>query len=368
MKKIKIAHCLCGLEGGVSNVILNYFDHMPLEDYEVHILSNDVTSELYMNHYVSRDFKVIKIPEMLKSPFKSFKAFRRLMKENDYDVVHAHMTLTSIFPLLAARTCGIKVRISHSHLVVNSKGLKNKICMTASRMLRKWAVTDCMACGQDAGRSLFGDSAEFTVLNNALELEKYSFDEAIRGQVRETLGIAPDDFVVGHVGRFTNQKNHRFIIEIFSALLKKEPNAKLLLVGEGELFEEIQGKIRELGIERSVICTGAVNNVNELLSGMDVFLLPSVSEGLPVVAVEAQAAGLPCVMSKNVTEEVGILSTSTYLDLSDSVDVWSDELLRFREVRRDMDTLTVLREKGYDIETEGKKLDSFYKEAVSGRL
>ncbi len=366
MKKIKIAHCVCGLDGGVGNVILNYFDHMPKENYEVHILSNDIKSDLYMEHYVSRGFKVIEIPELLKNPFKSFGTMRRLMKENDYDIVHAHMTLTSIFPLCVAKICGIKVRISHSHLVVNSKGLKNKICMTASRMLRKWAVTDCMACGQDAGRSLFGDKTDFSVLNNALELENYRFDETIRMREREALGIAPDDFVVGHVGRFTNQKNHRFIIEIFSALLKKEPNAKLLLVGEGELFEEIQGKIRELGIERSVICTGAVNNVNELLSVMDVFLLPSVSEGFGIVAVEAQLVQLPCVISDVVPREVSFSDTVDFLPLSESASVWAERILSYKGVRG-MDVMGILREKGYDIETEGKKLDSFYKEAVSGR-
>ena len=364
MSKIKIAHCMCGLDGGVGNVVLNYFDHMPSEDYEVHILSNDVSSELYRKRYEERGYKIIQIPRIGVRPFKSLNTMKNIMIENNYDVVHCHMTLTNIFPLWSAKRVGIKTRISHSHLVIRyGQSIKDNFLLFINHRFIKFLATDLMACGTDAGKCAFKNN-KFIVLNNAIELSMYEYSESVRISEREKLGIHKNDFVIGTVGRFTYQKNPFFLINAFNNLLKKMPNSKLLLIGEGDLFEQIKQQSKELGIEEKVIFTGAVKDVNNKLCAMDVFTLPSFNEGLPVVALEAQATGLPCIISENVTREVAVSPQVAYLPISQSDDVekWAAQMMQYRNVLRTKDAIPLLRKCGYDIVIEAKKLDQFYKE------
>lgn len=364
MKKIKIAHCVCGLDGGVGNVILNYFDHMPLKDYEVHILSNDISSELYTNYYKERGFKIIQIPKIGRHPFRSLRTIKNIMKENDYDIVHCHMTLTSIFPLWSAKQAGVNVRISHSHMVTNPKNsMKDRLLTFINHIFIKYLATDCMACGLDAGKSLFGEKNSFTVLNNAIKLDNFCYNEEIRNSERQKLNIN-SELVIGNVGRFAPQKNHSFIIDIFYELLKKQPEAKLLLIGEGELYDNIKEKARLLEISEKVIYTGAINDVSRKLLAMDIFLLPSISEGLPVVALEAQAAGLPCVISENVTKEVKVLDEVSYLSLDISPEMWANEILKYKNTVRNIDATVKLEEAGYNISSEAMNLDTLYKKKI----
>lgn len=366
MKKIRIAHMVVALDGGVGNVILNYFDHLPLEDYEVHILSHDVNSDLYRTRYEQRNFRVIELPKKSDGLLKSIQHMRKVCCKNQYDIVHCHQTLTSLFPLLAAKQASVKVRISHSHLVIPPGGaLRDDILIFLSHHFSRFVATDCMACGIDAGLSNFGKKQPFRVLNNALELENYRFSPGIRREERVKLGLE-NCFVIGHVGRFTEQKNHRFLLETFQAFCLREKRARLLLVGEGGLMKEIRSYAETLGIYDRIMFIGAVNDVPRKLQAMDVFALPSLSEGLPVVALEAQAAGLPCVISDQVTKEVAVIPQVAYLPIEkkEDVETWAERYQQFCSVERTVDTIPLLRERGYDIEVEAQKLDQYYKERV----
>ena len=369
MKKIKIAHMVVALDGGVGNVIINYFDHLPLEDYEVHILSHDVSSDLYRKRYEERGFKVIELPKKRNGLAKSMRATWNVCRQNQYDIVHCHQTLTSLFPLLSAKLAGIPVLISHSHLVVPRGGSKrDDILIFLNHHFSRWVATDCMACGTDAGISNFGNKQQFHVLNNALELERYRFSPEVRNEVRKELGVE-DCIVIGHVGRFTKQKNHLFLLDVFQLVCEREKRARLLLLGEGNLMPKVQAYAEEKGILDKVIFAGAVDDVPRKLQAMDVFVLPSFSEGLPVVALEAQASGLPCVISDQVTREVGVIPQVAYLSISQKTDIktWADQCLQFcNGIDRTADTGLILREHGYDITVEAKKLDQYYKERVGG--
>ena len=363
MKKIKIAHIVVGLDGGVGNVILNYFDHMPLDDYEVHILAHDISSDLYKTWYEERGFKVIKLPVKREGIFKCIKYIKKLCQENQYDIVHCHQTLTSIIPLLAAKMAGVKVRISHSHLVAVKGNSKVDDCLIfLSQHFSKKVATYCMACGQDAGLSVFGEKQSFKVLNNALDLALCQYSPIIREQQRKLLDLQ-DSFVIGNVGRFTKQKNHKFLIDYFYLLSKHMDVAKLLLIGDGELLEDMKRYVEQLEISNKVIFLGAINDVPNKLQAMDLFVLPSLAEGLPVVALEAQASGLACIISNQVTREVGVLPATSYLPIKNEQDLdkWVDLTLTLSKMPREINVQSLLRQRGYNIIDEAKKLDELYK-------
>lgn len=363
MKKIRIAHFVSALQGGVGNVILNYFGHMP-DDYEVDIVSEDISSALYEKQYKALGFNVIQISSK-KNLVYYYKEVSDLIKRRKYDVVHCHMTATNIIPLAVAKSCDVPVRISHAHLAGRDKlSLKDRVFVFLSHSLVGLLATERMACGKNAGKFLFGKKS-FIVLNNALELSNYVFDENIRRKQRDELDMQ-NKTVIGHVGRFTLQKNHDFIIEAFAKYYKKDPESILLLIGSGELYEIIQEKIQKMGLQNAVICTGEINDVNSKMQAMDIFILPSLSEGLPVVALEAQATGLPCIISENVTKEVSISQNVSYLPITqpDDVEKWAAQMMQYRNVPRTEDTVLLLRKCGYDISVEGPKLDQFYKERI----
>lgn len=220
------------------------------------------------------------------------------------------------------------MRICHNHTTACwGEGAKTLL----KYILRPWNklfATDFFACGETAGRWMYGnrcfEQGRVSVMSNAIDTQKFAFDPGARKQLRDELKISQDAFVIGHVGRFMYQKNHSFLIDIFAEVLKNKPGAVLLLVGEGELMGNIREKVRARGISGSVVFTGAREDVNKLYSAMDVFCLPSFYEGMPVVAWEAQANGLPCVFSERITKETSQSNNSCqFLHLEQGVKEWA---------------------------------------------
>ena len=221
-----------------------------------------------------------------------------------------------------------------------------------------------MCCSELAGRWLFGnkeyDNGNVYLLNNAIDLDKFKYNESLRKEKRKELGISDDTLVIGHVGRFVEQKNHRFLIDVFNEVHKQEENSILLLAGQGPLMEEMKEKVKILGIEESVKFLGQRNDINELYQAFDVFCLPSLYEGLPVVGVEAQATGLLCVFSDDMTKETKVLDATEFLSLNQSVEVWEKHILKsFEEYTRKINQ-TEIKNNGFDIRNEAKKLSDYY--------
>ena len=196
------------------------------------------------------------------------------------------------------------------------------------------------------------------ILNNAIDTSKFSYNLEIRNKIREHEKLE-DKFVVGHVGRFVNQKNHSFLLKIFYEIHKADENSVLMLLGDGPLRESIKEEARDLGLENSVRFLGIKENVNEYMQAMDVFLLPSFYEGLPVVGVEAQTAGLRCIFSTNVTKEAKLTDNVEYLDLDDGEKVWAEVALKSKNFDR-KNTASIIIKKGFDIKYEAKKLEDYY--------
>lgn len=225
-------------------------------------------------------------------------------------------------------------------------------------------ATDYMCCSELAGRWLFGnkeyDKGNVYLLNNAIDLDKFKYDEEKRKEKRKELNIEDSTLVIGHVGRFVEQKNHRFLIDIFNEVHKQKENSILLLAGQGPLMEEMKEKVKILGIEDSVKFLGQRNDINELYQAFDVFCLPSLYEGLPVVGVEAQATGLLCIFSDDMTKEIKVLDTTEFLSLKQSAEEWTYTILKKSKSFKRKDTQKEITDKNFNIKNEIKKLEREY--------
>ena len=356
MKRIKIAHCVVALSGGVGSVIFNYFDQFSPNDYEVHIITQDLVSEDYEELYIKRGYKIHKVPSKKKGIIKNIIALKKIMDEEKFDIVHCHMTITNLFPLFAAKLSGVKIRINHSHLAPNLTFIE-KCAVSVSKLFS----TDLFACGQDAGTKLFGNS-RFILLRNAINLDQYKFNGKERDEQRANLNIGANTTLYCHVGRFTEQKNHTFLIDTFEKIWNISPDSKLMLIGEGELFDEIKDKVSKLLCKDNILFLGLISDVDKKLQAGDVFILPSRNEGLCVAAIEAQASGMPCVLSSNVDITTAVNNNVVFVS-SNNVDVWALKSLECSKMERIHKT-TNLKKSGFDIITESKKLDMFYKKAL----
>ena len=343
-----------GLSGGVGKVILNYVKYLPKKYYEIDILTMHIESEELFNLFTDNNLRVIKIPSKKESLFGNMGTMYSVFKKKGYDIVHSHLTLTNCFPLFIAMIAGIKVRISHSHLAGRSS-LKSKIL---SRLTVLFS-TERVSCGNKAGKFLYGDKS-FYVLKNAVDFDLFKFNNSVRFVERNALKITSEDIVFGSVARFSKQKNHKFIIEIFAKIHEKNKNTKLLLIGNGELIQNIKKQVASLNLSDCVLFLGAINDVNRKLLAIDVLLVPSLFEGLSLSVIEAQAVGIKCLLSDTIDKECAITDNVFFLNLGDSVEIWSKKAMDIARKSAGFYKKS-LRKAGYDLKVESQKLDILYK-------
>ncbi len=367
MKKeepIRVAHIIGKwLGGGVESVVMNYYRHIDRTKIQFDFLCDEDSTNIPYKEIEQLGGRVILIPPYQKV-FKYQKELIRIFKENNYKIVHSHINTLSVFPLRAAKKAGVKVRIAHSHSTTNKKEWKKNLLKQILRPFSKVYATDYMCCSELAGRWLFGDKAydsgKVYLLNNAIDLDKFKYNESLRKEKRKELGISDDTLVIGHIGRFVAQKNHDYLIDIFNEVLKKNNNSILLLVGQGPLMEEIKNKVKELKLNDSVRFLGQRNDVNELYQAFDVFCLPSLYEGLPVVGVEAQASGLLCILSNAMTKETKVLDITKFISLNNTPKDWADSILDDVKKYKRIDTSKEMTSKNFNIKEEAKKLEKYY--------
>ena len=344
--------------GGVEAVIMNYYRNIDRSKVQFDFICDEDSTNIPYDEIKKLGGRVIICPPYQKI-FGYEKFLIDLFKKNNYKIVHSNINALSVFPLRAAKKAGVPIRIAHSHSATNKKEWKKNLMKQALRPFSKKYATDYFACSELAGRWLFGDKTfeqgKVTIINNAIDLDKFKYDEKVRKEKRKELNINDDTLVVGHIGRFVAQKNHTFLIDIFSELHKKEKNSILLLIGQGPLMGEIKQKVDSLGISDSVKFLGQRDDVNELYNAMDLFLFPSLYEGLGMVLIEAQANGLPCIASIEVPKIADISNNVQFYDLNDSIDIWlkNYDTNRFKFICKNCI---------YDIKKEAEKLEKYYKE------
>ena len=350
--------------GGVEQVILNYYRHIDRNEVQFDFILHNGALKSYVDNIESLGGKVYKITPYKSNPIKTVLEMYKIMKGN-YQIVHSNMNALSVFPLFAAYLAGVPVRILHNH----STDTKAEPLRTfVKHLLRPFArlfANKYWACSKLAGEWMYGKQAvadgKVTIINNAIDLKQFAFDEAKRKKLRKELGLQ-DCFVIGHVGRFMKQKNHDFLVDIFAEVAKKQDNAKLLLIGDGPLREQIENKVKTLGLNEKVIFTGVRSDVADLYNAMDVFCFPSLYEGLGMVAVEAQANGLPVISSTEVPQEAKISDAIKFEALSNTKSFWGNDILDCVNQRNIGSIGAEISHSEFDIRVEAKKLGKRYKE------
>lgn len=354
--------------GGQESFVMNLINNMNLEGIHIDLLTPYYCDNTTYKRRISSiggdiftfglDFK----PG--NSRFNICKYLDVFFRDHSYDVVHVHSGSISILGLFSyyAKKNGVKKVIVHSHCSVERITIKNKILRTIFSTVMKNNVDAYFACSKLAAEAKFTDSIvnnSVRIIKNGVNVHKFCYDEIKRELLRSELGYKENDFVIGNVGRFSYQKNHDFLIDIFSSVIEKENQARLLLVGDGELKKDIQLKVQNLGIEDRVIFTGNVDNVNDYMQAMDCFILTSRFEGLPIVGVEAQAMGLPCVFSDSITHELNITDLANFVSLDEKIDKWRDIILSYKtNIRKNMSS--VITEQGYNVAEQADNMRRIY--------
>lgn len=342
---------------GLETMLMNYYRHMDREKIQFDFLTHRPEKDDYDDEIESLGGKVYHAPRLYPQNYPAyFKYMEQFFKEHpEYKIMHSHIDAMSYLPLRAAKKAGVPVRIAHSHNTSIDKDFKRFLKLYFRSKITSVANYYC-ACGEEAGQFLF-QGKTFTFFPNAIEIENFLFNEGVRKKKRRELEIS-SELVIGHVGRISYQKNHKFLIQIFSELLKKNDNAVLLLIGVGEKEEEVRKQVDELKVGDKVKFLGNRSDVNELYQAMDAFVLPSFFEGIPVVGVEAQFAGLPCFFSDKVPKEVGIAQNCKFIKLNESAKAWSEIILENISTRRSCEE-KILRSQ-YNIDTAYEKLVEYY--------
>ncbi len=291
------------------------------------------------------------------------RALKQFLTANrEYKIIHSHMDKMSGFVLQAAKKVNIPIRIAHSHNTESEGRLAQKAYKCFAGGYVTSSATHLYACSHAAANWLFGEkSKQAFILKNGIEADKFQYSQNIREKMRRELKINDDCFVLGHVGRFTQQKNHHFLLDIFVSLNKEVPNSILLLVGDGPLKPKIIERIEKLKLTDNVKLVGIREDIDQLLQAFDLFLFPSLHEGLPVTLIEAQGAGLPCVIADTITNEVDLgIHLVQHLPLADKA-IWLKQIIHLANEKR---SRTIKQEalalKGYDIRKTAKQTEASY--------
>ena len=357
--------------GGVETVIKRYYEFLQ-QDFRMDfmVFTNTCYDEAYFKAHQSR-IVFIKSAQF-RHPLAYKKEIHTFFEVNKgiYDVIWFNCCdlANSGYIMKQAKITGIRKRIIHAHNTQLMQTGKRRYFY--SLMHHYWKnhisryATDFWACSESAGEFFYKapilKGKAFKIIHNAIETEKYAYDSVTRKQIRETYNLE-NRYVIGHVGRFQFQKNHEFLIDIFYEYLKLDSRAVLMLVGQGEEEDAIRQKVINLGIEKSVLYMGVRTDVNRLLQAMDVFLLPSRFEGLPLVLIEAQTAGLKCFASKDViTEAADLTGNVEFISLKEDADIWAGKIYsQSEQFLNRTQYVKLIIEAGYDIRTEADKFKAY---------
>lgn len=351
--------CLARMNrGGAETFVMNVLRNLDREKYEVWFLLSSDKGD-YTEEIKSLGGKIFSIGTR-RDGIKFLKEINRFFKKNKgkIDTLHLHTSsLSSLEILWFAKFYGVKKRIIHCHSTKQFIFI-HKILHYLQKPFLRFAASYYFACSEKAADWLFsntGIKSKAKVINNGINLDDFKFSEEKRIKKREELGIHSDTKVLIHVGRFCEVKNHIFLINLFANFHSKYPDSKLIMVGEGELKQKIQERAKSLGVEKDVIFAGLQNDVSPWLQAADVFVMPSLYEGLPVALVEAQTSGLSIVTSKNVPKEAQINQNYNFVGLDEPIENWIDSIMKYIDVRNE--NLTNVKERGYDIKNTVEELE-----------
>ena len=370
MNHNKILHITGAMNiGGTETMLINLYRELNTKII-FHFISYSDKEAYYDEEIKILGGKVIRLkPPREVGVIGAVKDIRRVIKENGpYNAVHTHMLFNCGVSMIAAYISGVKIRVAHAHTTSdNINSILRKIYVSIMRLGIKIFATDYLACSDGAAKYLFGNKItskkRYKMLPNYIDYEKFIKCED-KNNIRKELGIKEDDVVVGHIGRFITAKNHDFLIEIVSEMIKINSKVKLILVGIGDLKEQIEVKVENLGIDSNVYFLSVRKDIPNILSNIDIFILPSIYEGLGLVLLEAQTSNIPCLVSQAVQPEVDLgIGLLNKLQLSDGSKLWAEVAINIinQNPAGNVDVMKMVKKKNYDLDSILNKLLSVYK-------
>lgn len=345
-------------KGGIESLVMNYYRVIDRNKYQFDFINPYSRPLAYEDEIKRLGGEIFKVHDFHNAP-KIYKKELAMIMTN-YDVVHVHMlSAANIIPIKVAKSCNVRKIIAHSHNT-NAVGiLRVLLHFLFHNRIRKYA-NRFLACSGKAGDWMFGKGVNYQVVKNAISIEKFSYNALYRKTKRDELGIDESAIVYGSVGRLDYEKNQEFMLQLFKKILKRQDNSYLIIVGEGILRNKLESIAEELGIRCRVMFLGRRTDVNQLYSAMDVFLLPSLMEGLPFTLVEAQANGLKCYASEgNVPAESKIISNVKFIRLNEGEEKWA-EIICNNSITRDKDAIAKLQKAHFDISEEVVEMERIY--------
>jgi len=350
--------------GGIEAFMMNYVRHVNLKIVHIDFAVIGAERVAYDDELEMLGCDIFRLPRKSKHPIQFQRQLKKILIYGQYQIIHSHADAMSCWILKVAKECNIPVRIAHSHNTehLTRKPVKYFLNELARKRINQYA-TERFACSEEAGKWLFGE-ARFTTIRNAIDTIQFEFDAEKRRSVREKYHILEGQILLGHVGRFDTQKNHFFLIEVFSELVRKCELYRLMLVGDGWLRKDIEMVIREKNLSDKVILAGQQASTSEYYSAFDLFVFPSLFEGLGFVLIEAQANGLSCVCSENVPKATNLSGSDRMFYLQIEKDKWIEQVLKMKIPPR-YDGVSIVTESGYDIAREAQKLEERYLELAN---
>lgn len=370
MVKIKVLHLFTTLDaGGVESFLYNYYINIKEEiQFDFIVPGNSIGFyEKELSNYGS---KIFHVPLLKKSPVSQISQIYKIMKSNNYDIIHCH-GYKSFIGLIIGFLCGCKVRILHSHMVYVNESRYQILIRKFTMLIANLFLTEKFACGIDAAKFLFGkkeyEKGNVRVINNAVDIDKFKFNVLSRNTIRDEFKISNDTFLLGNIGRLTYQKNQEFLLDLAKIFKDNKSNIKTILIGEGEDYNNLLQAIEKECLHDYVLLVGKRKDIPEILSAIDLFILPSRFEGLPVVLAEVQAAGLKSLVANTITKEINVTDSIEYLSLKSGTDVWINRIYELKEESYDREKVALkMKDTKFDLKKQAVNLINIYYNLVKG--
>jgi glycosyltransferase involved in cell wall biosynthesis len=358
---IRVLHIVGTMDlGGIEQFIMNVYRNIDREKVQFDFIVHKEEKNYFEDEIHELGGRVFRVPRKSSGIIKNMaKMYTILLRNQGYEIVHIHNnSALCLTDLIVAKLCKTKFTIVHSHSTSTAK--RKKILNRIFRPLMIKFADKKLACSDLAAQWLFGKTSEVIIINNAIDAIKFKYNEQSARKYRTNMGIHPDTVLIGHIGNFSYAKNHMFLIDIFKSVVEINKNSKLILVGQGPLQKDVINKVVELNLEDYVIFAGLRKDIPEILSAVDVLLFPSLYEGFPVTLVEAQSAGLKCIISDTITKQVVLTDLVEQLSLKESPDRWAEKVLSSTKRYNRKNTYQEIMKKGFDVKEEAKRLQNFY--------
>jgi len=362
---IRVLHVLSSLGGGgVESMLYNYYTHLYRDEIQFDFIVHGEKVGILEEKFLEMGSKIYHVKPKKEGLLQNLSQIRKIIySQPRYDVVHCHQNLISFVPLYFAKKAGINTRIAHSHTTFSGKGTGREFINSVFRFLLKINANQFFACSVDAAKCLFGEKKyiedKVDIIPNAIDESFYRFNPLIRNKVRRELHIE-DKFVIGHVGRFSKEKNQKFVLQIFKEIYQLNKNSVLLLIGDGELEQETKQLASSFSASKNIVFLGLRKDVNCILQAMDCFILPSLHEGFGIVLLEAQAAGLKCFASTAVPKETNVAGLVDFLELNAGSNHWAECILNYQHVYERKAQTQKFIASNYDIRQASNYLEKLY--------